>query len=1059
MDVFLRHADAGLIRLGLHVFCMSTILFSVGCAGQETEVRVQEKPIKIKYSACLSTPEGEDVRGCRSTLHELTHGQELNACLTLEVDGGPESRHQILKWDGENAVPISDRVDVQEGQSLRGMITFFPKDVDATSLCKASSATIFTERCDDPCLFTLRSQTIVLGEDYELDFVADDGACRVEWASENGPAEICNGVDDDCDGEADEQIADVPTCRVGTGDCQVEGTEVCVGGQWAMCDAVAAEPGREVAGGGDEDCDGSVDEVSMEFGCGLAGTIEPCASTRPACLAGLRECLPNGDWGPCLDESGIAISEAEICDGIDNDCDGRSDEDYGGDQNRQIGLECVVIDALCRQPGVYTCGRDGLFCQERETLIRDEVCNGCDDDGDGLVDESGAGGLLERSCYAAAQETLGVGECRSGVQTCFEGSYGPCRGSVTPRPEQCNEVDNDCDGLTDEGLRNECGACGEDPDEECDEIDNDCDGLVDEGFELRNNRFQCGRCDLDCTANARNAEVQCVNGSCVIAQCLNRATDDDGDPLNGCECVPGAADRPDPRRVDSNCDGIDGQLSRAVLARVSGNDAGRGDANSPVSSLRRAIELAIELNLDQIYLETGNYTIPAELTVDDATRPFTWPDGVSIYGGFEAVAGANGALSWSRPAQPRAPTIVYVRQDGLKIADLTRRSEFEAISIRTVAAANAEPSSSIGIIARNVGNHLFLRDVEIRTNDASAGADGADAADHDSPAGEQGEVGEPARGGAGGRARECGAFLTSPGSGGAGGDPGNQGALGTSVDPGVLAALGGASGANALSGGADGGDGQPGAHGANGLPSQPDGEVDASGLWQPHVGAAPRPGKGGNGGGGGGGHGIAMNGLGTGGGGGGGAGGCGGREGQQGQSGYGSIGLIIIGGRVNSLNLRIVTGSGGAGGDGGRGSIGQSGGQGGRGAMGDNMLCGGDCQDGGDGGRGGPGGCGGHGSGGSGGISVGVLRVAPRIGELDASSLIQLPVIEGEFPRGPNQYDIGVAGLPGRGVQGDVCGEASPDGTAGLRLEIGCCHAGPGGGPCGTVRRRGLSCD
>ena len=108
----------------------------------------------------------------------------------------------------------------------------------------------------------------------------------------------------------------------------------------------------------------------------------------------------------------------------------------------------------------------------------------CDDDADGLIDESGFGGLLERSCYAAAEDTLGVGQCRPGNQICSDGFFGACEGSVTPRPEQCNGVDNDCDGLVDEGLRNECGACDEDPVEVCDEVDNDCDGLTD-GYHAR----------------------------------------------------------------------------------------------------------------------------------------------------------------------------------------------------------------------------------------------------------------------------------------------------------------------------------------------------------------------------------------------------------------------------------------------------------------------------------------------------------------------------------------------------------------------------------------------
>jgi hypothetical protein len=47
--------------------------------------------------------------------------------------------------------------------------------------------------------------------------------------------------------------------------------------------------------------------------------------------------------------------------------------------------------------------------------------------------------------------------------------------------EACNGRDDDCDGETDEGVLNRCGACGPEPDEVCDGADNDCDGRVDEG--------------------------------------------------------------------------------------------------------------------------------------------------------------------------------------------------------------------------------------------------------------------------------------------------------------------------------------------------------------------------------------------------------------------------------------------------------------------------------------------------------------------------------------------------------------------------------------------------
>ncbi|MCA9627709.1 MAG: putative metal-binding motif-containing protein, partial [Myxococcales bacterium] len=68
-----------------------------------------------------------------------------------------------------------------------------------------------------------------------------------------------------------------------------------------------------------------------------------------------------------------------------------------------------------------------------------EVCNGKDDDCDGQVDEG-----LTRSCGTS------VGECEEGTETCNAGKWGACEGAIGPQTEACDELDNDCDGQTDD---------------------------------------------------------------------------------------------------------------------------------------------------------------------------------------------------------------------------------------------------------------------------------------------------------------------------------------------------------------------------------------------------------------------------------------------------------------------------------------------------------------------------------------------------------------------------------------------------------------------------------
>ncbi len=116
----------------------------------------------------------------------------------------------------------------------------------------------------------------------------------------------------------------------------------------------------------------------------------------------------------------------------------------------------------------------------------DELCNGLDDDADGMIDE----GFGQLQC--------GVGACANTAPACEGGVPGQC----TPLPasdETCNDIDDDCDGETDEGLTRSCStACGNgietcasgtfvgcdapQPEAEtCDATDEDCDGAIDEG--------------------------------------------------------------------------------------------------------------------------------------------------------------------------------------------------------------------------------------------------------------------------------------------------------------------------------------------------------------------------------------------------------------------------------------------------------------------------------------------------------------------------------------------------------------------------------------------------
>jgi hypothetical protein len=81
-----------------------------------------------------------------------------------------------------------------------------------------------------------------------------------------------------------------------------------------------------------------------------------------------------------------------------------------------------------------------------------ELCNGADDDCNGVVDD----GIAPVPCYSGPPGTQGVGRCRGGSRVCSMGMMTACTGEIVPIPEICgNGVDEDCNGMIDDG----CGVC------------------------------------------------------------------------------------------------------------------------------------------------------------------------------------------------------------------------------------------------------------------------------------------------------------------------------------------------------------------------------------------------------------------------------------------------------------------------------------------------------------------------------------------------------------------------------------------------------------------------
>ncbi len=410
--------------------------------------------------------------------------------------------------------------------------------------------------------------------------------------------ERCEGTDEDCDGRIDEGLQ--RPCGEAAGLCE-PGVERCEAGAWIACDATLAAEER-CEGRADEDCDNSVDE-----GCPCAAeTLRECGSDEGRCALGEQRCVAE-TWSACEGATGPA---AETCEGTDEDCDGRVDEALERPCGSEVGA-CTPGRQICAAGEWSACGGG--------TLARAEVCEGSDDDCDGRVDErleescgsdvgrcrsgsrrcvDGAWGACgggvqpgfedceggDQDCDGAVDEGCacragaeracgsGLGDCERGRQRCQGGMWGPCEGGVVPGAEACDGAgDEDCDGRVDEGCACVDGAeepCGlavglcragartcangafgpcvggvQPVEEACDGgRDEDCDGAMDEGCECADGATRiCGDCDDGEQICAAGRWGLCEGGRAAGEELCEGAEDEDCDGRvdEGCDCVNG----------------------------------------------------------------------------------------------------------------------------------------------------------------------------------------------------------------------------------------------------------------------------------------------------------------------------------------------------------------------------------------------------------------------------------------------------------------------------------------------------------------------------------------
>ncbi|MFO0595695.1 MAG: putative metal-binding motif-containing protein [Myxococcaceae bacterium] len=359
--------------------------------------------------------------------------------------------------------------------------------------------------------------------------------------------ESCNGLDDNCNGQTDENNPDGGVaCTTGLPGVCASGVTLCADGGLG-CEALV-QPSAERCNNLDDDCNGTIDNGNPDSGVacttGLLGV----------CAAGLTSCAAGGQL-VCVQQ---VFPTTETCNGLDDNCNGTLD-----DGNPGAGIACSTgLNGLCGG-GQTACGDGGISCVQTVFPVA-ERCNNLDDDCNGAIDNGNPDGGV--SC-----STGQAGVCAAGTTACTSGAI-VCNRTTSPSVETCDGLDNDCNGAVDNGNpgggqpcnTGQSGVCSAGTtacsngaivcnrnvapsNEVCDGLDNDCNGTVDNGNPQGGascNTGLLGVCAAGTTACSSGAVV-CVQSQMPGPEVCDgldnncNGTVDDGDPQGGAACNTG----------------------------------------------------------------------------------------------------------------------------------------------------------------------------------------------------------------------------------------------------------------------------------------------------------------------------------------------------------------------------------------------------------------------------------------------------------------------------------------------------------------------------------------
>ena len=343
--------------------------------------------------------------------------------------------------------------------------------------------------------------------------------------------ELCNALDDDCDGIAGFLIREGDT-EDNDGDGYAD--SACGGDDCDDLDELSYPGAVELRDEVDNDCDGTIDEDIQEIDWFTDNDGDGAGDEASSIRSDERQPDRVTNGGDCNDaDSDSGPTNREVCNGVDDDCDEIVDEDttgsiiyyrdvdgdgFGDDSNSMQACTSSPPEGFTDRPG------DCNDNDERVWPTASERCNESDDDCDEIVDEGavpqpwyrdadgdtyGTDEIIETSCSPPSNTSERSGDCDDLRANIYPGAT-----------EECNGVNEDCDAQTDEGLQSTfypdqdgdgygdptmmvmaCEApanhvdstlatdCDDDNSarfpgnpEICDALDNDCNDAVDEGL-------------------------------------------------------------------------------------------------------------------------------------------------------------------------------------------------------------------------------------------------------------------------------------------------------------------------------------------------------------------------------------------------------------------------------------------------------------------------------------------------------------------------------------------------------------------------------------------------